>query len=298
MKLLLVGLVLLSLPLHAIEISRNVSPNVVHIGDVVHFNIQASYDADVSLVSVPEADDFEGVSFRSKTIVKNKGAEKLQLTLQYSLSFFNTGIQRIPSLNVVFKRGEDLLTFALPATPVRIDALLSDDPYETVKLEGLLDPFSVQISWEQYRRIVLYSSGLIILILVAGFYALRWIRSRRQCVVVPLDLRSAAQKALDELDELQALQYIEKHQVKHYYLELTDILKRYFSVLCEAPISEMTSTESLLVLEQALSPKTMGTIREFFELSDLVKFAKFSPDGQAHVRSFQAVKGVIEEEVT
>jgi hypothetical protein len=287
--------VMLPFSVYGIDVSRQVSPNVVHIGDVVLFDILATYEAGVSLVAVPDADNFKGVEYRSKTVEKEKEGDIWRLRLRYELSFFDTGDQQVPSVDLVFKRNDTLLTFALPATPVRVDTLLSDDPYEKVALEGLLTPFSIHISWARYRRSIITAILLLGGLIAGAFYLFRWYKSRESVIDLPLDPRSAAQKALDELDELQGSHYVEKQHVKQYYLELTEIIKRYFSVLCHAPISEMTSEESYLVLSSVLKPEHMQTIRAFFELADLVKFAKFIPLSSVQVSSITTLRRLIEE---
>jgi hypothetical protein len=296
MKTFLIGcFFFVCVPLFGIEVSRSVSPNNVNIGDVLVFDIYTTYEDGVRLVTVPTPENFSGIEYRSHTVIKDNVDGIWEVTLRYELSFFETGEQLIPTQDLEFQRGDKLLTFTIPAKAVRVDSLLSSDPYEKVDLEGLLTPFSISISWGQYRRLLAYIAFAIVALVVACIFLLRWYRDRKRMVEIPLDPRSEGQKALDELDELRAAQYIKKHLIKQYYLELTDIVKRYFSVLCDSPISEMTSHESYIVLKGVLSDGHMTIVKQVFDLADLVKFAKFVPEEALHIDSFDNLRAVIVE---
>jgi hypothetical protein len=65
--------------------------------------------------------------------------------------------------------------------------------------------------------------------------------------------------------------------VKQYYTELTDALRQYMEARFGFNAMEMTSDEIIEKLSEQPDKEWIGELRELFQMSDLVKFAKFKP---------------------
>ena len=86
--------------------------------------------------------------------------------------------------------------------------------------------------------------------------------------------------ALRELDHLRKKKAWEKDQ-KQYYTELTDVLRNYIEGVFDIQAMEQTSAEIIADLSsKEIDKKEFEELKELFNLSDLVKFAKYTASPQ------------------
>lgn len=85
--------------------------------------------------------------------------------------------------------------------------------------------------------------------------------------------------AYEELERLLSSGLLEKGGLKEFYIELAEILKRYFAARFGIDTFERTTYEILEGLRgRRVSVKVKATAVEFFVACDLVKFARHHPD--------------------
>lgn len=147
-------------------------------------------------------------------------------------------------------------------------------------------------------RMALWPWLLAALLIAAGYYLYRrWSRRKTPMTsliaAVPQDTRTPNQRALNELDELEASPLWGENKHKEFYAILTDILRRYFDGRYGIPAQYLTTSEFARQLRQAeIERKIIFRIRDVFDRADLVKFAKIVPDegsGAADVNEARAV---------
>ena len=68
-----------------------------------------------------------------------------------------------------------------------------------------------------------------------------------------------------------------REDVKQYYTELTDALRVYMEERFGFNAMEMTSDEIIAKLNEQPDKEWIGELSELFQMSDLVKFAKYKP---------------------
>ena len=85
------------------------------------------------------------------------------------------------------------------------------------------------------------------------------------------------QVALQEMERIKSEKSWQRDDVKQYYTELTDALRVYMEERFGFNAMEMTSDEILAQLNQQPDKEWIGELRELFQMSDLVKFAKYQP---------------------
>ncbi len=85
--------------------------------------------------------------------------------------------------------------------------------------------------------------------------------------------------AYEALAALEKKDYIRQGQTKAYYIELSDIVRRYLENRFNIRAPEMTTEEFLLKVKEdsSLSVEHKGLLRDFLTNCDLVKFAKYQP---------------------
>jgi hypothetical protein len=86
--------------------------------------------------------------------------------------------------------------------------------------------------------------------------------------------------ALQELDKLKNEELWQHEKVKDYYTRLTDIVRVYIEDRFTISAMEQTTFEILTsfnIKEEQIEKKSFDELKEILEVSDLVKFAKFTP---------------------
>ena len=85
------------------------------------------------------------------------------------------------------------------------------------------------------------------------------------------------QVALQEMERIKEEKSWQRDDVKQYYTELTDALRGYMEERFGFNAKEMTSDEIIAQLNEQPDKEWIGELRELFQMSDLVKFAKYKP---------------------
>ena len=85
------------------------------------------------------------------------------------------------------------------------------------------------------------------------------------------------QVALQEMERIKSEKSWQRDDVKQYYTELTDALRGYMEERFGFNAKEMTSDEIIAQLNEQPDKEWIGELRELFQMSDLVKFAKYQP---------------------
>lgn len=250
----------------------------VWIGDRVKLRLMVVQAGDSYVVSFPDvkkklSEPLEILSIQNidSTIGENG---KRQISQEIHLAVYDTGMFEIPELPFVIHNGARTDTLkSLPLDlfimPVALDSTIHD-----IKSIYRM-PLTVTEAVEYASYLV-----LIVLIGLAVFYYLR--RRKRKGSVQSAGLSDEPPHVI-ALRELQKLSdekpWIHK-QVKYFYVQLTDVLRRYLEYQFHIQAFEQTSDEILAALKKnaTLNASDLKQLSEILKLADLVKFAKVIPD--------------------
>jgi hypothetical protein len=113
---------------------------------------------------------------------------------------------------------------------------------------------------------------------VMGWWAYR--RWRGEPLFAPaVDRRSPWQAAHDELARIEGLGLLARGRFREYYTLVTDCLRTYLENQFQLRVFDRTTSELQAILRQSdLSPEQSRRLLHLFAESDLVKFAKLTPD--------------------
>ncbi len=122
--------------------------------------------------------------------------------------------------------------------------------------------------------------SVLLVVFIKRYWKNRPIVEKPQKKVVQL---SPNERALQAIDELEQKQLCAQHKYKQHYTELFDILRLYFEEVLSVQLFEKTSDEMLAELSATarLSVQQLNDLRAFADESDLVKFAKHTPNKQS-----------------
>ncbi|MBX5438569.1 MAG: hypothetical protein IRZ29_03395 [Thermoflavifilum sp.] len=194
-----------------------------------------------------------------------------------TLTSFDSGRWQIPAIPVVLAAAQpqdtthvvlqtDSLWIAVQTVPV--DTTLPFKPIKSIR--------QVKLTWLDILPYVLIGIGLVLLVL-AIIYVVR----RRKHKLKPMQIEQPQQPPYEEaiivLKQLQAEQAWLKMDMKAYFTQLTDVLRRYLERAFQIPAMEMTSGELLEHIEkQSLLRMHRAACEEILSEADRVKFAKWS----------------------
>jgi len=145
---------------------------------------------------------------------------------------------------------------------------------------------------------ILYIFLAIIFVAVVVGLAVFFIkRARKVKAETPPAPKPAHRIALQALKELRMKDLPSQGKIKEYYIELSDIIRRYCENRFDIRAPEMTTDEFLSTLKESssLSSAHKDLLGEFLNLCDIVKFAKFRPSRKEIDDSFGSAEKFVNE---
>jgi hypothetical protein len=245
--------------------------NFVFIGDVINLDLLVQSndpliwpDLEESLVPL-EIQDFGKIDTSlnaSSTLYKQRIA----------IQSFDTGRFVLPSLAFTSLKGDTFFSDSLAIAFLEV-------PLDTTNaIFDIKQPRQVPFNFAEAQPYIWGSLALLLLLALILYLVKKFSKKssikEEEIILIPCEI-----EAEEALTKLQAKEYISKGLVKIHYVELTEILRRYFDREFEIDSLESTTEETLALLKNTkLAPKFILSINELLEEADLVKFAKSNPD--------------------
>jgi hypothetical protein len=140
-----------------------------------------------------------------------------------------------------------------------------------------------------YINIVLWVLAALIMALIVGIVILIVRHYRARQALAALDNRLPHEVALGELNRIEGLQLPDAGLFKEHYTLVSDTLRIYMEKRANVPMMERTTAEIQNGLKQAdldpsidqssvVQPSVVGHLLSILDVSDLVKFSKYSPE--------------------
>jgi hypothetical protein len=282
--LLIVVTVLLALPAQAAEgvkATLTASQTELTVGDPVQLTLTVTRPAG-SQVIFPKLDQqwgqFEVQNQAPVTTVTNPDGSQTSTQI-ITVTLFDLGSFETPALPLTISTGQGQVTeetdpsVSLTVTPTRAQdntALKDIRPQAGMK---------VATPWPLLAAVVLA------LLAVAGGGWWLYRRWRGQPLFGAVANRPAYQVAFTELARIAALRLPDQGRFKEHYTLVTDCLRTYLEQQFNLHVFERTTFELKTILRgSVLSPDQTRQFLELFSDSDLVKFAKVTPElDEAHI---------------
>jgi len=141
--------------------------------------------------------------------------------------------------------------------------------------------------------------SLFFILLLGGGGVFLWWRWKHPVLSSPTNSEPALSledETLVKLNRLFDSDLLKKGEMKKYFLELSEILRRYFERRFEIQAVESTTAEVLRdLIRKEISTSLREKIQEVLETADLVKFAKWKPASAEIFKTNQLAKTIIEE---
>ncbi len=231
---------------------------------------------------------------RSKLDTNYEGDDLSQRVFTQRITFtsFDTGYfpitPRIATIN-----GKEVLSNPLLVSIATVEVDTSKGIYD---IKGVAEaPFSLKewlIENQQYFYIGI--PLLILIVLLSLWLARRKPEEVVEPVVPPV---IAHVRALERLDQLKQQELWQKGEIKHYYSELTEILREYIEYRFLVPALEQTTDEIHASLRRNpdIGSPSLSQLKQLLFLADLVKFAKEKPESRENEMNLQMAYDFVQE---
>ncbi len=244
------------------------------VGDPIEMNLVVTHPEGYQVI-LPQLEsqwgDFVVASQSAPTTIAN-GNGTATTSQVIDLRLFAPGAFSTPPLAVTVTDGSGGVNEVLAApTELRINSVLveGDAELRDIKPQAEL-PFTNILPW-LIAALVLGVGGLAVYLII------RWLKKRR--ALAALDNRLPHEVALDVLNHIEELALPEQGRMKEHYTLVSDVMRTYMEKRYEVVMLERTTAEiedALVDIE--IEANIAGQYLSLLDISDLVKFSKFSPE--------------------
>ncbi len=263
--------------LHAQTVVRaSIDTASILIGEQVQVTIKCNTSAR-SQVAFPAFNPMQeimpGVEFVNCTntdTVFSNGGQRMELTKRYTITSFDSALYALPPFEVTVDGAKVL---SKGSVGLKVNTI----PVDTVHVDQIRAPHGVvnqPFEWEWKRLALVLSIWAF-----AALALLAWIRytdprliTRKVVIHPPVPAHITA---LSNIQKMEA----EKNDadLKEYYMELTNTLRRYIQQRFGFNAREMTTSEIIGKLTLSHNKQALNELKEVLTQADLVKFAKLAP---------------------
>ncbi|MFQ5864864.1 MAG: hypothetical protein ACE5IW_06490 [bacterium] len=277
------------------SVDSKIDKTTITIGDVVTYTIIVTYAPEVQVEKPRLAANLGAFEIRDyREYDQEKIDGKIVERIDYLISTFEVGEFEIPPLEFYFIVPDDTAKTILKTKKIKI-LVESLNPSVAGDIRDIKAPLELP---RDYRKLILWGSiALGILILAfAAFYI--WRRKKAGKALIPKKEeppRPAHEIALDELSALKNSSLLAEGKVKEFYVQVSEIIRRYIEGCYFIIALEMTTLEIIENLKSAeVEPDVVNLINDFLDICDLVKFAKYRPTEEEHATTMNKAFEIVE----
>ena len=270
------GLFVQSLSAQKTVVEASIDSAAILIGEQtkIHLSITTPQNASVQLPFVSDTivGGIEVLDIsKPDTILSKDGL--MTVKQDYLVTSFDSALYLIPPFKVI-ENADTLLSKALALKVSTIPIEEGSEDFFDIK--GVETPPFVL---SDYYPIIGSVLGLIALAVLA-YYVYKRLKNKKS--LVPFKKSESQlpphERAISALNDIKSHKLWQQGLNKEYYTQITDVLRQYIEERYNIQAMEMTSNEILELLSDKLKADvSFGMIEQILKLSDLVKFAKFSP---------------------
>ena len=223
----------------------------------------------------------EAISAWTLDTLKNKGG-KLDIQAAIKITSFDEGEYTLPDIKVARLHADgssDTLVFK--GTELKVTAMPVDTA--TFKVHDIRGQIGYPLTFREMLPYLLSGLGLVLLVAL-GYFLYKRMRDRKKAAAAPPE--PAHIVALRKLDKLRGNKFWAPEKQKAYYSGITDALREYMASRYEFGAKEMTTAEIFKALKGTEFPADyVLPLKELFETSDFVKFAKMTVDDDYNAKA-------------
>jgi hypothetical protein len=278
-----------------IDVTAAVDKQTAYIGDLIHYSVTITYDSTLRLVPPAVGANLGGFDVKDYHVSdeqKTEDGRRRQL-LSFNIRTFTTGDYVIPPLPVEYRLPDSTVkTIAADPIKITIKSVLAEGAADTLTLR----PLKEQVSLAKSHTAAIVTIIILAVLAAAAAYYYFILRRRRQGPEAFVDPRPAWEIAFAELAMLREKGYLAKGELKAFYIELTDIFRKYIGKKFDFAAIDMTTEEIEVILAGMRLDRTpVDDIIGFLEHADLVKFAKYIPSAERPTQDWETAYSLVDK---
>ncbi|MFT5215094.1 MAG: hypothetical protein ACI83H_000201 [Glaciecola sp.] len=268
---------LLSVSTNAQKITASIDSLSIKIGQELTYKIEVEVDT-TSLVVFPEGQTFQPLEMiESYQVEATKMNDRFRLIKKYGLTQFDSGKYTIPRQKIVIGDYE----FLTDSLKVEVNNIVVDTTKQALyDIKPIIEVDKSPSKWWLYFFGILLILALIAFLLYWFIWREKPLTEEEKVALLPPYER--AKLALQALDNAH---YLENNEIKAYYSDLTQIIRKYLDEKVYDRALESTTDQlinRLNILKDGnkidINKDDIKNIETILKRADLVKFAKSKPD--------------------
>ncbi|MFQ5674975.1 MAG: hypothetical protein ACE5G1_03690 [bacterium] len=279
----------------SISIDSKVDKSTIKIGDLVTYSVIVTRAPEVQ-VDMPElAANLGTFEIRDYIVHDPMTVEgKIVDRVDYVISTFDIGEFEIPPLSFYYSKPPDSTKHELKTQKLKI-VVESLKPSEAGDIRDVKGPLDLP---RDYRKWIIWGSiGFASLVMLSILFYI-WRRRKAGKGLLPEKVeppRPAHEIALEELAALKASSLLAEGKAKQFYIEISEIIRRYIEGRYFIIAMELTTHELIETLKSAhVSSEEIDIIYDFLAKCDMVKFAKHRPSDSENLANIDLAFEIVE----
>lgn len=259
------------------KVESSIDSLSIKIGEELTYKIEVEVDT-TSLVVFPEGQTFQPLEMiESYKVEATKINDRFKLIKRYGLTQFDSGKYTIPRQKILIGDYE----FLTDSLTVEVNNIVVDTTKQGLyDIKPIIEVDKSASKWWLYALLIALLLALIAFVLYWFIWREKPLTHEEKVALMPPYER--AKLALQELDNSA---YLENDELKAYYSDLTQIIRKYldekvYDRALESTTDELISRLNLLKdgNQIDISKEDVKNIETILKRADLVKFAKSTPD--------------------
>lgn len=268
----------------AVSASASLDSTLMVIGGQMDLKLELVQPAGLSVAFPLFTDTITGqieIVEAHKTDTTLIDGDRIALSKTFRITSFDSGLHYLPPIHFEYMEGEMMRRASTQSL-----ALMVVNPFEIVDPEkGIFDikapyylPFIMAelLKYQKWLTLFFLLQALIALVII---YLQRTKKPLSQIFVKEKPRELAHIVALRELDKIKKEKIWQAGQIKTFYSQLTDTLRRYLEERYHFQAMEQTSGEIMDSMKRIELPdkKLYDKLHRILDTADLAKFAKYEP---------------------
>ena len=272
----------------SITLFSSVDTSEITIGDKITYSLKIVHEKDLE-VDLPSPGSnlgqFDILDYKEQKPVEKDGI--VTRIIEYTISNYAVGEYSIPPLKITYKskdnENKELETREIPIT---VNSVVNPEEKDIRDIKDVVDiPLDLALYYKIGAGVIFF--GLVIFLLV---YSIRYRRKLKDMHVngegVP-EL-SPHEEAYVALEQLKKKDLVAKGKIKEFYLEFSEIIRRYVGRRYDVDALEQTTFELMENLKEIfIEQHNRNLLSDILDESDFVKYAKYRPSVDIIDATFQ-----------